>query len=371
MSTIKQYKRIAIFHNLPGGGGIRMLENILLRYKDKYDIDIYVIGETKPKDIDGLRINYTEVKPWKGFIPRHFWIFFVLPFIHKSIVIEINKNYDLALLTHDYFTKSPFLLRYLKIDNIYLCQEPQREYYESWKIHAPNFKEKIVNIIRWPIKLIDEKNISYARKVLCNSFYSKRILKKIYKKKCIVIYPGVDEQYFKPGKTKKDNTVLCVGGINPVKDQLFLVNSLKSILDQYKLVLIGEGKKEYINKIIQTSGDNSNIEIVRNVSDSRLRSLYQKAMVTCISAHKEPFGLSSIESQACGTPVVSVREGGPIESIVNGKSGYLVDRNIENFREKVLSAIKNNNKMGEYARNNVIKNWSWEVTLKKLDKYLG
>ncbi|MCB8923779.1 MAG: glycosyltransferase [Ardenticatenaceae bacterium] len=56
-----------------------------------------------------------------------------------------------------------------------------------------------------------------------------------------------------------------------------------------------------------------------NVTEEKLRSLYNQAMITVYSPIREPFGLVPIESMACGTPVVSVREGGTQETILRGK----------------------------------------------------
>lgn len=361
-------RRIAFFHNLPDGGGIRMFENILHRYKDKYEIDLYVIGENKPKNIKGVSTIFYKITPWKGFFLRNLWILVILPLIHRKIAKIINNKYDFIFITHDYFTKSPYLLRYLNIYSIYLCQEPQREYYEPAYIHAPLLKDKIANVLRYPIKLIDEKNVSFAKKILSNSQYSKKIINRVYARNSEVIYPGVDIEKFNINKNKKENIILCVGGINTVKSQYFLIKAIIPLLRKFKLILVGGGRQEYIKKILNED-DNNHIEIINKIDDKELIGLYQRAKVTCISAYMEPFGLSSIESQACGTPVVSVNEGGPKETIVEGVTGYTTNRNYEEFFEKVKIAIINSEKMGKLSRRNAIDNWSWNKTLKPLDKY--
>lgn len=363
-------RRIAVFHNLPGGGGIRMLKNIVNRYKNKYKIDIFSIGEIKQKRFKGVKTMNFLVKPWSGFLLRNIWIITVLPYIHKKLSKTINENYDFAIVTHDYFTKSPYLLRYLRVKNIYLCQEPQREFYEPQSIHTTSLKEKVAYYFRLPIKFIDETNVEFADVIICNSRYSLGVIKKVYGRAGHIVYPGVNDRYFYPSKSKKENVILCIGGINSVKDQLFLVSSLKPILDKYKLILVGQGRESYIKKVLDVGGGNSNIKILNKVTDGELRSLYRKAMVTCMTAFREPFGLSSIESQSCGTPVVSVDDGGTKETIVNGKTGYVVKKNADTFLNKVLLAIKNNRRMGKNARKNIINTWSWSKTLKNFDFYL-
>lgn len=365
-------KNIAIIHNLPEGGGLRMLNQIVRRYKSNCKIDLYSISKTPQRNINGVKNIWIKVTPWKGFILYNFWLIFILPVIHKSISKKYGwSKYDLIFASHDYFTKSPYLIRYINNRIIYLCQEPQREYYESWNIHAPFLKDKIANILRYPIKLIDEANVRKVSAIICNSKYSKKIIENIYKKKCEVVYPGVDIEQFFPTTYKKENIILCIGRISRVKGQDFLTKSLKPILNIYKLVLIGDGRKEdigYLNKIINNS--NIKIEIIKKqVTDSELIQYYRKAKVTCIASYNEPFGLSSIESQACGTPVVSVNEGGPKESLLNGVTGYIPKRNEEDFLKKTICTINNVNKMKKNTRKYIVENWTWEITLKPLDKY--
>ncbi len=362
-------KKIAIVHNLPSGGGLRMLNAIILRYNKKSDIDLISLSPQRQEPPPNVKQIHFEVKPWKGFFCYNFWLFFILPFIHKHIAKKINwLRYDTVFVTHDYFTKSPYIVRSINCKKIvYLCQESQREYYEPSSFHAPYIKDKIANILRYPIKRIDQKNVQYVSKILCNSKYSRKNLKNIYKKDCEVIYPGVDCNKFYPSKNKKENIILCVGGINKTKAQDFLLDSIKSILDKYQLVLIGNGREKDLSSIRDMSS--SNVKIISGVSDEELVNYYQKSKVTCIAAHLEPFGLSSIESQACGTPVVSVKEGGPLETVINGETGFLSERKKSKYLKSVLMAIKNCKKMEKKCIQNARSRWDWEITLRPLDKY--
>lgn len=365
-------KKIAIVHNLPTGGGLRMLNQIINRYKSRCEIDLFSISNTFHPKITGVNNIQIKVIPWKGFILYNLWLIFVLPHIHKNISKKYKwLKYDFVFASHDYFTKSSYIFRYINNRIIYLCQEPQREYYEPWKIHAPFIKDKIANIFRYPIKHIDKTNVKFVSRIICNSKYSSKIIRNIYNLKSEIVYPGVDEKIFSPSNKKKENILLCIGSISRVKGQDFLINSLKSILDKNKLLLIGNGRREDVNyvKKIMRKANTKNVQILHNVSDKKLIDCYRKAKVTCITAHNEPFGLSSIESQACGTPVVSVSEGGPNESIINGKTGYISRRNEREYLLKTINAINNIDKMKNKCVKNIKDNWTWNKTLKPLDKY--
>ncbi|MGC8566035.1 MAG: glycosyltransferase, partial [Thermoplasmata archaeon] len=53
-------------------------------------------------------------------------------------------------------------------------------------------------------------------------------------------------------------------------------------------------------------------------------NLYSEALFTAFPFIEEPFGYVPIESMACGTPVLSYNKQGPGETIINGKTGWLV-----------------------------------------------
>jgi glycosyltransferase involved in cell wall biosynthesis len=59
-------------------------------------------------------------------------------------------------------------------------------------------------------------------------------------------------------------------------------------------------------------------------SRERLRELYWGARALLFPAH-EDFGIIPVEAQACGTPVLGIRRGGLLETVVDGETGFLVD----------------------------------------------
>lgn len=60
-------------------------------------------------------------------------------------------------------------------------------------------------------------------------------------------------------------------------------------------------------------------------SDEELRELIRGAIATIYVPIDEDFGMSPVESMACGTPVIGVNDGGLKESIIDGKTGILIN----------------------------------------------
>lgn len=71
------------------------------------------------------------------------------------------------------------------------------------------------------------------------------------------------------------------------------------------------------------------------VTDAELRDLYSNARFTAFPFTEEPFGLVPLESMACGTPILTYGIQGPAESVVDGKTGWLV-RSREEFARRAV-----------------------------------
>src|SRR5205823_1775237 len=67
------------------------------------------------------------------------------------------------------------------------------------------------------------------------------------------------------------------------------------------------------------------LAVESQLSDGDLATTYRQALATVCAARNEPFGLTALESMACGTPVVAIRDGGYPETVVDGETGLLVD----------------------------------------------
>ncbi len=68
-----------------------------------------------------------------------------------------------------------------------------------------------------------------------------------------------------------------------------------------------------------------NVRLLGRVSTDELRELYSHALFTAFPFTEEPFGLIPVESMACGTPVLTYRDQGPGETVLDGITGWLVD----------------------------------------------
>ena len=359
--------RIALFHNLPPGGAKRTIYEQAKFLSLQNDVDVFELSSTEESYLDmekvcrkKFQVEFEE-KSFGLFksIKRDLKIWIKLPMHHRKIASIINRNgYDLALIHGDKLTQAPYLLKYLKIPTIYYCQEWLRIAYE--KELGLERLGILKNLYGYAARAIRKKNdydnLRAAKFVLVNSKFTQNNVKKAYGVNSRVLSLGVDTEVFKPHGLKKINQVLFVG--DPV-----WINGYDLVVSAIKLISYNIRPKIKVIKISK----------INSFSDMDLAKEYSKSIATICVSYNEPFGLVPLESMSCGTPIVAVNEGGYKETVVNGVTGYLINRDPKKLAEKIISFIQNPKlveKLGENGRGEVLKKWTWERHVKDLEKIL-
>ena len=138
------------------------------------------------------------------------------------------------------------------------------------------------------------------------------------------IHHGVDIAQFDFQPTP-DDTLLFFGRIHPDKGTRQALEIAKAC--GKKLVLAGIIQDQtYYDQYVAPHMDNDKVAYIGSVGPVERNRLLGKA---CALLHpiffNEPFGLSVVESMACGTPVIAFNRGSMPELIEDGRSGFLVD----------------------------------------------
>ena len=193
-------------------------------------------------------------------------------------------------------------------------------------------KSILARIIFHYMRMWDCRTANGVDSFIANSKFIARRIKKVYGREATVIYPPVDTEKFK-FCDKKGNYYLTASRMVPYKKISLIVDAFDKMPDK-KLVVIGDGPE--FKKIKRKS--KRNIEILGWQADDVLLKMMQHAKAFVFAA-KEDFGITPVEAQACGTPVIAYGEGGTTETVIDiGKS--------ENgtglfFNEQTPSAICN------------------------------
>lgn len=288
--------------------------------------------------------------------------FFLLRRLHKKIAIDIDKrNYNLVLVHTDINTQSPFLLRYLKTKNVYYCLEPLRNAYEyALRINENIFfiKKYYENINRWIRKSIDRKNVLSAHNIIALSLFGRERIISAYDLYPKISYLGVNELIFKNNNIQKKNYVLFIAGKESIYGYDLAKKAMQLIPKKFNIEL----------KIVSWKKDNS-----QRLIDSELVELYNQSIFTLSLSKYDTFGLVALESMACGIPVIALNVAGYRETILDDKTGYLVDFDHKQIASKMIYLLNNPNKtkeMGAYARKWIENEWTWSAQIKKLEEIL-
>ena len=173
----------------------------------------------------------------------------------------------------------------------------------------------------YKIRLWDVSTANRVDHYIANSHYIARRIKKAYGKSSDVIYPPVDIDKFALRESKSD-FYLTASRMVPYK-KIDLIVEAFSQTDK-KLLVIGDGPD--MGKI--KSKASKNIELLGFADDKTMADLMGQAKAFVFAA-EEDFGITPVEAQACGTPVICFGRGGALETVREGISGlYFMEQNI-------------------------------------------
>jgi glycosyltransferase involved in cell wall biosynthesis len=143
---------------------------------------------------------------------------------------------------------------------------------------------------------------------IANSHFIARRIWKVYRRESTVIHPPVDVDNFAL-KTNKDAFYLTASRMVPYKKMAAIVEAFRE-LPERKLVVVGDGPE--MKRVKAMAGPN--VEILGYQPSSVLADLMQRARAFVFAA-EEDFGITPVEAQACGTPVIAYGRGGALETV--------------------------------------------------------
>jgi glycosyltransferase involved in cell wall biosynthesis len=296
-----------------------------------------------------------------------------------------ERGYDLLFASIGGYTEAPLVLRHAKTLSAYYCHEPMRNVYEP-KVPRPYDTDPLKTIPRrvwnrayWGglIRSWDLEGTRNASLVIANSRYTSDYARRAYGVRSAVNYPGVDVEAFRPGDLNRERFVLMVGELIASKGVDWAVRAVASIPEDRRppIVLVCNRSFAPERAYVESVARNAGVELIirERVPDAEVKRLFQTASVLLYTPHREPFGLVALEAMASGTPVVAVREAGPIETVVDGETGFLCDREPAALGEAVLRVLDDELlrvRMSKAGREHAVAHWTWDRSVARLDEVL-
>jgi glycosyltransferase involved in cell wall biosynthesis len=166
------------------------------------------------------------------------------------------------------------------------------------------------------LKNFDLRTAANPDYLIANSRTVQLRVSQVWGREAEVIHPPVDTDFFTPSPAPPEDYYLVVSPFEPYK-RVDLVLAAFAGLDR-RLVVAGGGTLE--RDLRAAAGPN--VELAGRVSDDRLRDLYRRCRAFLFPVD-EDFGMTPVEAQACGRPVIAYAAGGATETVVDGETGVL------------------------------------------------
>lgn len=366
--------KIALVHDYirDFGGAERVLKVLSEIYPNAPIYTAFYVENSTAYKIFSLTDDHKRKKIIESkFAPliKHFNLYsplrFLLPYIWGSMDLS---EYDLVITSC-----SNYIARGFKVGKntkvIAYCHTPPRFLYGFKTGDLQKF---------WPVKIyavvighfLRKFDFNSAQKIdnwIANSKNTALRIKKFYRKDSTVIYPPVDSEKFSRLVVPKENFFLIVSRIVGTKGIVEAAEAANKLDIKLKIVGEGSGILSVENKLKKYIG--KNVEMLGRLNEEDLSLLYARAKGFIALARDEDFGMTVVESQAAGTPVIAFKGGGFIESVVENKTGIFVeDTDIDTLRRAFnkFSKIKwNVNIIKQNA-----KKFSKERFVKEIKKYI-
>jgi glycosyltransferase involved in cell wall biosynthesis len=145
-----------------------------------------------------------------------------------------------------------------------------------------------------------------------------------------VLYPGIDLERFRPAPMR-DDFFLVPGRIMWQKNLELAIAAWRRFMPSpasgsERLVIAGmvdEKSRGYLRRLRQDAFGRPDIIFIETPNDDLMTRLYQSCRGVVFTAANEDWGFVPVEAMASGKPVIATGRGGPLESIVDGKTGFL------------------------------------------------
>lgn len=363
-------------------GGIATWSTELANYLDKQNFNLTVFlkkrgGINKSFNINNLpyKINLINGRDWayfkKWYVKRAIYSYLRS---HKKPVI-ISTNWELS-------QGITCFKKYFKFSLITIMHGLEVSRLESQK-----YKKKIKSF---------NSVISLSDKVISVSNYTKNKAKSIlFRYKEIDVIPNfVNINSFYPINNKNlrkdynlssnDIVILSLSRLTERKGHLISIDAVKYLTKKYsniKYLIAGTGDRTYEKKLkayVKKYNLDNCIYFLGYVNENLKNEIYNlcdiyimTSLPSDIYGSSEGFGITFLEANACGKPVIGTDVGGISDAIKNGFNGFLIKPNDSKELEKILISIINNKKLYKSLSENSIyhikKNFDINVIGKRFD----
>lgn len=265
------------------------------------------------------------------------WLFF--PFGILAMKMLRIKGYDIVLISTTYCAK------YVQIDpssKVYIyTYTPFRLAWNPASYKEYNNSKGLIrslfNFVVKRLQIIDKKEAQKGNVFIAMTKETAQRITDAYGVKNIhILYPPVKCNLFYVSDTSEKKYFLLVSRLEFYKKADLAIEAFNEL--GYPLIVVGNGSKK--KELIQMA--NSNIQFKSGISTKELADLYSNCKALIFPQH-EDYGITALEANASGRPVIAFGKGGVLETMINYNGDQNKATSIffnDQSKEKLIDAIK-------------------------------
>ncbi|MFA6600885.1 MAG: glycosyltransferase [Candidatus Omnitrophota bacterium] len=342
--------KVALVHDwlIHMRGGEKVLEALAELYPEAVIYTLFYRRETLSPSLQKMKIVPTFLQRVPGIRKFYRWLLPFFPWMIRRLEIE---PVDLVISTSHCVAKAVTVppgarhVSYLHTPMRYL-----------WGFRQAYFG-RFPRVLRWGIdKVLDglrRWDLASNRGVdvfVANSRNVQTRIREFYQRDSRVIYPPLDNEFFRPLGEKKGDYYLVVSAFVPYKRVDIVIEAFNRL--ERNLIVVGQGPLEDRYRKLRQSNA---ISFLGGVSGKELRQLYSEALAVVFPT-EEDFGIVPCEAQACGTPVIAYRKGGSLETVCAGvffdeQTPESLIRAVHEFEKKQWDGAAIAAAMGKFSKN--------------------
>lgn len=261
-----------------------------------------------------LFTSFMQKLPFKKKLYRHYFMLYPLAFESFDLT-----GYDIVISSSTRFAHGVIT----RPETLHICymNTPGRPFWEPESYFRPPLaRPGLAKVVLAPflsyLRLWDYAAAQRVDYFIANSKTPQARMKKYYGRDSHTIYPFVDLERFKGGKGLKGDKgyYLIVSRLAAWKRIDIAIEAFNKL--GLPLKIIGEGPDR--KRLQKLAG--STIELLGHLTDKEVVGYYKNCRAL-IFPQEEDFGITPLEAMAAGKPVIALRAGGALETIVEGKTG--------------------------------------------------
>ncbi|MDK2972349.1 MAG: hypothetical protein PWP23_2104 [Candidatus Sumerlaeota bacterium] len=326
-------RRVALVHDWLNGmrGGEKVLEQFCHLFPDA---DIFTLFYEPGRISPLIRRHRVIEHP----LPRRFPVLrqhyrYLLPFFPRMVRTFPTHEYDLVLSTSHCVAKGARPPR--RGPHLSYVFTPMRYAWDHFEDYLTGraAQDMGLRLVRPWLQRWDAESARHVDSFAADSHHIAAKAKRFWGRRARVIHPPVDLDFHTPGDKEPGDYFLCVGAFVPYKRFDRAIQAAK--LAGRRLIVVGAGPER--ERLEALAGDG--VEFRGWASNEELRRLYRGCQAL-IYPGVEDFGITALEVQACGRPVLALHQGGAVETVVAGVTGEFFEEPTPGALADLLTAFR-------------------------------